>query len=330
MKKNIPILVLVAAVIALAALTLWQNRQIAQLKVQLVSAAAENAKATPVPVTEKEIPEPAPPAVAIAPVPAPTPATAPAPAVPVAGGTSSNYFSALAGMMKSPQMKAIIRNQQKVQLDLTYGSLSNYMNLPADKMDALKEMLSDRQMAMMDSGMAMMGGTDSERKQAIEDSKTIKADYDKKIQDLLGPQDYPVFQQYDQTTSERMSVQMFKDGLPVDAALTEQQEDNLIAMMYQERKALPPSPIKNGQVTDPSQFTDQAIAEATKQLEQLQQRYTERAASILTPTQLTQFTAFQQQMSSMQAASIKMAAQMFGNKGASPPPAASTSPTPGH
>jgi len=232
--------------------------------------------------------------------------------------------------MKNPQMKAMIRNQQKVQLDLTYGSLSNYMNLSADKLDALKEMLSDRQMALVDSGMAMMGGSDSERKQAIEDSKTIKADYDKKIQDLLGPQDYPVFQQYDQTTSERMTVQMFKDGLPPDAALTDQQEDNLIAMMYQERKAMPPSPMKNGQVTDPSQFTDQAIAEATKQLEQLQQRYAERAASILTPTQLTQFTAFEQQMSSMQAASIKMAAQMFGSKGASPPPAASTSPTPGH
>jgi hypothetical protein len=330
MKKNIPILVLVTAVIVLATVTLWQNRQIAQLKVQLASATAESAKATTVPVPEKEVPESAPPAAAGEPAlaPAPAPVAAPAPIAPMAAGSASNYFSALAGMMKNPQMKAMIRNQQKVQLDLTYGSLSNYMNLPADKLDALKEMLSNRQMAMVDSGMAMMGGSDSDRKQAIEDSNAIKADYDKKIQDLLGPQDYPVFQQYDQTTSERMSVQMFKDGLPADAALTDQQEDNLITMMYQERKALPPSPIKNVQVTDPSQFTDQAIADATKQLEQLQQRYAERAASILTPTQLTQFTAFQQQMSSMQAASIKMAAQMFGNKGAPPPPPAHNGSTP--
>ena len=61
-------------------------------------------------------------------------------------------------------------------------------------------------------------------------------------------------------------------------------------------------------------------------MEQLQHRYAERATTILTPTQLDQFTKFEQQMSSVQAAGMKMAAQMFGNKGAAAAPAPSTAP----
>ena len=328
MKKNLWMGVLLAAVVALAVMAVWQNRQIARLKEQLASAALEKAKAPPVSVAEKPVPEPATPAHPVEPVSVPATEAAPPPAAPASASTTSNYFAGLAGMMKNPQMKEMVRAQQKVMLDRMYGSLSNYLNLPTDKLDALKEMLADRQMAMVDSGMAMMGGSESDRKQAIEETKAIKSDYDKKIQDLLGPQDYPVFQQYEQTANERMSVQMFKNALPADAALTDQQEDNLIAAMYQERKALPVSSLMNNQNPDPSQLTEERVAEATKQMEQLQQRYADRAAAILTPVQLEQFTKFQQQMSSMQAAGLKMAAQMFGNKGASAPPAASKGSTP--
>ena len=96
-----------------------------------------------------------------------------------------------------------------------------------------------------------------------------------------------MFQQYEQTANERMPVQLFKDALPADAALTDQQEENLIAAMYQERKALPTSSLMNNQNPDPSQLTEDRIAELEKQMEQLQQRYADRAAAILTPRSLT-------------------------------------------
>ncbi|MGA2138788.1 MAG: hypothetical protein ABSH14_08010 [Verrucomicrobiia bacterium] len=84
----------------------------------------------------------------------------------------------------------------------------------------------------------------------------------------------------------------------------------------------------NNQNPDPSQLTEERVAELEKQMEQLQQRYADRAAAILTPAQLEQFTTWQKQWSSMQAAGLKMAAQMFGNKGASAPPAASKGSSP--
>jgi hypothetical protein len=328
MKRNIWIVVLLVAVAALAAVVVRQKQQIARMKEQSVSTAAEKAKtpkAPPVPAPRRAPPKPLPEAQPTEPVSPPTPAPAPVPATDAQAGTSigtaSNFFSGLAGMMKNPQMKEMVRAQQKFALEQTYGPLSKYLNLTAEQLDALKNLLSDRQMAMVDSGLAMMGGSESDRKQAAEDAKAIKAEYDQKIKDLLGPQDYQVFQDYEKTASERVQLQMFKGSLPTEAALTDQQEYDLLNAMYEARKAMPPSSLLNNRNADPSQLTEENIAGAMKQMEQLQQVYAEQAKGILTPAQYEQFIQWQQQMSSMQAAAMKMAAQMFGNKPAPQPPA---------
>ena len=322
MKKNIWIVALVAAVAVLAVVAIRQNQQIARTKEQPPAAVtvvkrripprhAPTNKA-PVPLPETTTPENA---VATAPVPMTDPQTN------TSTGTTSNFFAGLAGMMKNPQMKEMVRAQQKMVVDQTYGSLSKYMNLSADQSDALKNLLLERQMAMVDAGLAAMSGSESERKQAAEDAKAIKAEYDQKIKDLLSPQDYQTFQGYEKTVSERVQVQMFKGALPADAALTDQQEYDLITAMYEARKAMPSSSLLNNRNADPSQLTEERIAEAMKQMEQLQQAYADRAQGILTPAQFEQFTKWQQQMSAMQTAGLKMAQQMFGNKGTAQTPA---------
>jgi hypothetical protein len=121
---------------------------------------------------------------------------------------------------------------------------------------------------------------------------------------------------------------MFKSSLSASETLSDQQEDNLIAMMYQERKDMPALANMNNQNADPSQFTEERVAQMEKQMEQLQQRYTDQAKTILTPTQLEQFTAWQKQFSTMQLASLKMASAMFGNKGAGQTPPATQGKTP--
>lgn len=325
MKKNIWIAVLLVAVAGLAVVVGTQSRQIEMLQEQkrrMAASLAERAKAmsrsAAVEETAVQLPEAKTVETAAAPLSIPPAASA--------GGTTNNPLAGLAEMMKSPQMKEMMHAQQKMAVDGMYGSLSKYLDLSTNKMDALKELLLQRQTALMDSGMSMMNGSAADRKQAAEDAKTVTAEYDKKIQDLLGTQDYPVFQEYEKGAADRMSVQMFKGSLPADATLTDQQEESLIAALAEERKALPTTSMMNNQSPDPSKFTEEGIAEALKQMEALQQRDAERAAAILTPAQLEQFTKFQQQMSTMAAASMKMAAQMFGSKNAAPAPAASPSP----
>ena len=324
MKKNILISMLVAGLAILAVVVVKQKQEIALLEARsertFAALAEEKAKATSIPAAVVEAPAPLPESKPVEPVAAPAPVAQAEPGT----GSTSNYMAGLSTMMKSPQMKEMMRAQQKVMVDQQYGSLSKYVNLSAEKQDALKSLLSDRQMALMDAGMSMMSGTDAEKKQGMEDAKTVKADYDQKIKDLLGPQDYQTFQDYEKTVGERVQVQMFKASLPSDAVLTDQQEYNLIAAMYEERTTLPATSLlsKGGQNADPSQFTEEAMAETLKQMEQLQKRYADRAAAILTPAQLTQFTQWQQQMSTMQIAGWKMATQMFGQgkSGSTPNP----------
>jgi hypothetical protein len=322
MKKTLWIVVLLLAVIGLAIVVVRQDREIARLRQQPpVTAAAESTPPPTLVVTAPQPPKPEPPAEVTPPETPPSPS----PSVQSSGASVSNFFAGMAGMMKDPQMKEMIRAQQKMALDRMYGSLFKQLNWPAADVDKLKDLLLERQMAMAEAGMSMMGGSAEDRQRAVEDSKAIKADYDKKIQDYLGAEGYQVFQDYENTVNERMQIQMFKESLPVDTALSEQQEYDLIAVMYEERQALPPSSLLNNKTADPSKLTEENIAAALKRLEQLQQRYAERAEEILTPAQLEEFTKWQQQWSTMQAAGLKMASQMFGNKPAQPSPAVNES-----
>src|SRR5580704_6510791 len=188
MKKNIWIGVLLVAVVGLAALVGFQSQQIAALKEQeqrMVDLDREMAKAArtpaPAPVEEAPVPEakPVEPVAESAPI---------APSAP-AGGTTNSPLAGFAEMMKSPQMKEMMRAQQKMAIDGMYGSLSKYLNLSTNDMAALKELLLQRQMALMDAGMSMMSGSGADPKQAAANAQSVKADYDKQIQDLLGTQD---------------------------------------------------------------------------------------------------------------------------------------------
>ncbi len=318
MKRNVALIALMVAIGALAVVAVRQRNQIKELKSARQSA--------PEPVVHAPPPAPPPPPQE-EPAPEPPPvAPPPPPAAAAAGGSASNYFASLAGMMKDPAMKNMIRSQQKMMLNRQYGALTRYLNLPADKQNALQALLLDRQMAMVDSSMAMMVGSADERKRAGEEIKAVRDEYDKKIRDLLGPQDYETFHEYEQTVGERTQVQMFKEALPAELALTDQQEYDLVYAMYDERKALPASSLLKNQNADPSQFTEASINEALKQIEELQKRYAERAAGILTPAQLERFTEWQEQISAMQAAGLKMALQMFSNKGAATTPASAPNP----
>jgi len=179
-----------AAVVALAILVGFQSQQITVLKDQvrmLVETERAVAKSARAPAPVEEAPTPVAEAKPVEPV-----AAAPIPQAETAEGTTNNFMAGLAAMMKNPSMKEMVRAQQKASLDRTYGGLSKYLNLSTNEMDALNELLSQRQMALMDSGMAMMSGSEEDKKQAMEDAKAVKADYDKKISDLLGSQDYPV------------------------------------------------------------------------------------------------------------------------------------------
>ena len=235
-------------------------------------------------------------------------------------GFGTNFMSAIAGLMKNPYMKETMKVQQKVMVDKMYGDLlKSLTNLTDEQKKQFHEMLVERQQFMAEAGIAMMGGTPEEKKKAMDLMKDAKAGYEQVVNDLFGAETAETFKQYEDRMPEHTSLSMFKGSLPAADAMSAQQESDLVAALYQERKNMPADSLMNkqrGQVPDPSQMTEEKIAQSLQQMEQLQQRSLARAETILTPAQLEQFKQYQKQTADMQAIGLKMAAQMFSTKAA--------------
>ncbi|MCX7008486.1 MAG: hypothetical protein NTY53_14760 [Kiritimatiellaeota bacterium] len=232
-------------------------------------------------------------------------------------GFGTNFMSALAGMMKNPYMKETMKAQQKVAVDKMYGDLlKSLTNLTDEQKNQLHEMLVERQQFQAEAGMTMMTGSAEEKKKAVELMKEAKAGYEQVVRDLFGPETTEAFKQYEDHLPEHGSLAMFKGSLPAADAMSAQQESDLIAALYQERKSMPTDSLlnKGGQPPDPTQFSEEMITKTLQQMEQLQQRNLSRAEAILTPTQLEQYKQYQKQMANMQAIGLKMATQMFGQQ----------------
>ena len=222
----------------------------------------------------------------------------------------------LAKMMKNPGMKDMIRAQQKGQQDMMYGSLFKCLQLPEAELENFKGVLLDKQMALVDSSMDMMSGsaTPEEKKAAAEKIKETTDAYDAKIKELLGDDNYAVYKSFEDTQAERMQVTLFKGSLSGVDQLSDEQEDNLIRAMHDERgnfKSTVPG-FGDKQSADPSQFTPERITQLLEENAKLQEQYVAKAAAILTPSQLEQFKANQKQQQAMQEMGMRMAAKMFG------------------
>lgn len=317
MKRNALIVVLVAVVAGLAAAVVWQRGELNRLRETIAGRPVEFAPAPAHPVVTATTPVEK---TSVAPVDAEPQAAAPASAPVAPDQKSPNFLAAVSKMAKDPAFKDMMRAQQKMGLEMIHGDLFKKLNLSTEDLDGLKQLLLDRQMALVDGGMAIMSGelSPADRAQKGKEIEQVKADYDKKIQDFLGAEDYAVFKDYEETQSERMSVNMFKQSLGATDVLTEQQEADLVTAMYQERKSLPNPDFMQKSNPDPAKFTEEGMAEMQKQLEQLQDKYLQSAAKILNTTQLEQFKKSMEQQRAMQAMGLKMAAQMFGQQKQSP------------
>ncbi|HUI05596.1 MAG TPA: sigma-70 family RNA polymerase sigma factor [Verrucomicrobiae bacterium] len=232
--------------------------------------------------------------------------------------------SKLAERLKNPQTRQEERTQQRWMIYNMYGGLSKYLNLPADEMDALKELLVERNMANLDALVSIESQPEVDPKQLNEARTAVQAEYNRKIQDLLGPQDYAIFEDYNKSASFRWAVQTFKSELPVADALTDQQENDLVHAIFEASNTVPVSPELWNLPVDRSQWTEEQVAEWLKAEELRHQLCVERAATVLSPAQLERFETYQDEDYAMQAEYVK-GLQKSANKAAVQPPTATQS-----
>jgi hypothetical protein len=239
--------------------------------------------------------------------------------------TNARSSSPMAEMFRSPEMKEMIKNQQKMALsgiiDKNYGALFSGLGLTPEKSAALKDLILKKSLVSAQAGVSMMtGDLDATKRQEI--MKQAKADgdeVDKQIKEFLGEANYPQFQAYEKTVPERMTLNMFKEQQASGpGALTPEQESQLLQIMSEERQNFKFTTDFSDQAkvsADPASFfTEEKISQFEQERDQLQARYMERATNILAADQLEPFQKFLVGQREMQNTSMKMARQLFGQK----------------
>jgi hypothetical protein len=236
-------------------------------------------------------------------------------------GKPSNPFSSLAKMFEDPEMRDAIAAQQKAALgpilDKTYGKLFSDLKLAPDQATALKEMLLNKQLGAAQMGMSALS-SDSDPSKTADLGQKVKAASDAsdaQIKAFLGDEKYAQLKAYEKTTPDRMAISGFKDQLSGSAALTPEQEQQLIDAMTQERgnfKFTTDLADKSKLTGDPSAFfNEENVNRFIQEMDQLDQHFVGQAQNILTPDQLEAFQKYLNNQQALQKMGMQMGAKMF-------------------
>jgi hypothetical protein len=141
-------------------------------------------------------------------------------------------------MLKTPEGKKRLRNALKNGFDQSYSSLFKEMNLSPEKIDQLKELLADQQIASMELSNELQNAstTEEDRKNLQKQLEEQNNQNDTALAALLGDQNFETFSDYKDRSRERNMIQMFSQRLSYDDTLTGDQKKSLLESLYNKRK----------------------------------------------------------------------------------------------
>lgn len=228
------------------------------------------------------------------------------------------FGAILEGMMKDENMQKMMRRQQRAMLDNMYGALFKRLNLPEDKLNALKDLLVERQMSGAERGMSLFSaGQDKEKMAAlVEELKLEREAVDQEIAGLLSPDEFDAFKSYEDTMGERMAVSQFANRLQaVGEPLSPEQNDQLIQLMHENnRQELGVGYSNNNpEAALEAMQSAEGIEEMLAKMDRANESLSEQSGAILSPSQHKIFVEHQKQQAQMQKVGIQMMKAMMAN-----------------
>ena len=190
---------------------------------------------------------------------------------------------------QDPAQRKLIRSSMKGALDTTYGALFKGLNLSPEKLDALKELLTDRQMALADMSMEAIDAGMSQEKAAELKTRqeSIESEYAGKIKAFLGEEGGTKYTAYQETIAERAVITPFLETLEGDQKLRDDQTETLIAAMQKARKEAEASlPFDESAIVSPTQLTEETISKIITHNDRVAEGYMNCAGAILSQSQV--------------------------------------------
>jgi uncharacterized protein YciI len=244
--------------------------------------------------------------------------------------TQGGFGEFLSKMMEDPEMRKMIRQTHRAMLNQLYDPLIRRMGLTPEEAEQFKELLADNMMKGAEKASSLFGGGLTNRAEMFKTAAAEQKAFDEQLRQFLGETRYAQYKDYQETVGERAQLNQFRQQTGGENALTDQQTEQLLAFMSEEKKAVAATTGQafpgTGQdaATWEAMFSDESVQKLMQAQEAVNQRVYERARGVLSENQLGAFGKFQTNQLQMMRLGMSMARKFMapGESGAS------TGPTP--
>ncbi len=229
---------------------------------------------------------------------------------------NNGFGSMIANMLKDPEMRKAMEAQQRQMLKTMYGALYKDLKMTPEQTEQFNDIMLAQQMKAVESA-GDWKPLDNEQSDTVKKIKASQEETNQKLKELLGDDGFKTYNDYSTTLPDRMALDQFKNQFS-DASLSDQQQQQLLAIMTEERKN---SGLKDmSKPENLAQLTsDDTLNKFMEQQQAINDHVLARAGDVLTPQQLQSFGTFQTNMLAMQQVGMKMAQKMWGSKTNSAP-----------
>ena len=229
-------------------------------------------------------------------------------------------------MMRNPESRELLREQQRTMMDQLYTPLIKRMGLTPEEADQFEGMLTDHTVEAALKAYSVAGNPSANNPGgALGSIAADQKSFDEQVKAFLGDARYAQYQQYQETAAQRMQLNAWKLQAGTDYTLTEPQTESLLSIMQEEQKnAAAAAGLPTGDFAkDPSKlqslFTEDKLDQFMEAQSTANQRVYDRAQSVLSPEQLASFGQFQTNALRMMRASMGVMKGLFGGEKPAPP-----------
>lgn len=233
--------------------------------------------------------------------------------------------SGLGALLKDPQMREMIKSQQKAVMgtivEQQYAAMFRQLNLTPEQTASVKELLEKKMLVASDMGISMMDGSmdAAQRKEMAAQIKQETDRYEDQIRQLLGDDQYAAVKEYETSLPDRLAVGQIRDQLAgTGAALSAAQEEQLMQAMRDLRTGFKWSfdySNAGGENVDFTEmFREDRLNQFAQEKERFDREFLERAKQYLSAEQLAALEKAQTTQREMQVNAMKLAGKMLAPK----------------
>ena len=236
--------------------------------------------------------------------------------------TSANMFGRILGNPVLGKMLALVAKKMgpmmvKMMVKI-YAPVFEQINPGQDQRARLQDLILKKNAVNMEKGLPLMNRKlDAARRAAlIGEMKSSREGCDAEIRQLLGGENYQVFERFEKTIPDRLVLGMFKSKMArTGATLSDKQQEQLLQAVGAARAQYPWSTDLSRRIQNPADlvatFSEENIAAFAREEEEFDRQFFVRGQMILTPEQLAAFEPFLAKQRQAKIASMKMTAKMF-------------------